>query len=205
MRGLVAAMCLAASASGADLGKLRQVSLARLRIESGSVTSAGGVLTLHAPTIRAVVPGSGSAARLDFTYLGPTKETAPLASGELRRQIGLKLRARDTCNVIYVMWHIAPSSGIVVEAKLNPSARSHLECKDRGYLRVRPARDEAVAPVREGERRSLAAVLEGRTLRVFTDGSLTWEGIMPRDAEHLDGPVGIRSDNGAFDAELWSD
>jgi hypothetical protein len=34
------------------------------------------------------------------------------------------------------------------------------------------------------------------------DGALAWEGRLP-PRRSFDGPVGIRSDNGDFDAELW--
>ena len=37
--------------------------------------------------------------------------------GELRRQFGLKLRAQDACNLVYVMWRIEPASKLVVSIK----------------------------------------------------------------------------------------
>src|ERR1700722_11927375 len=57
---------------------------------------------------------NGNAAELSFIYLGYAPKLVPLTSGEIRRQLGLKLRAQDTCNVVYVMWHIEPTSGIYV-------------------------------------------------------------------------------------------
>src|SRR5438132_550825 len=39
-------------------------------------------------------------AEVAFTYRGPSRNDVPLANGEVRRQIGLKLRAQDTCNVV---------------------------------------------------------------------------------------------------------
>ena len=44
--------------------------------------------------LRPVPPAAG----LRFRYLGSSGNELPLASGMARRQIGLKLRARDACN-----------------------------------------------------------------------------------------------------------
>jgi hypothetical protein len=184
---------------------LTRTPISDISIESGPVTMTGDLLAIRRPVIRATVPGSGSAARIAFSYLGPSKETEPLASGELRRQIGLKLRARDTCNVIYVMWRIAPTGGIYVQTKLNPKARTHAQCRDQGYEKVKGTQETVPAAIREGERRFLTALLTGRRLRVFTDGSLAWQGTLPGDVLALEGPVGMRSDNGNFDVELWTD
>src|SRR5262245_52456933 len=52
----------------------------------------GGRLEVDDAAMRAVAVGTaGDAGELEFTYEGPTREVAPLANGELRRQIGLKL------------------------------------------------------------------------------------------------------------------
>jgi len=59
----------------------------------------GGRLEVADPAMRAVAMDTGGdAGELEFTYEGPSQGDAPLANGELRRQIGLKLRAADTCN-----------------------------------------------------------------------------------------------------------
>ncbi|MGI8569780.1 MAG: hypothetical protein ACR2KT_12280 [Methylocella sp.] len=53
---------------------------------------------------RAVALASGGrSAEIRFRYLGPSAETKPLASGELRRQIGLNSGRRITCNLVYAM------------------------------------------------------------------------------------------------------
>ena len=68
-----------------------------------------GRLAIESPEVRAVWrSATPDIAEIRFWYLGPTAATKPLASGEVRRQVGLKLRARATCNVLYVMWHIEP-------------------------------------------------------------------------------------------------
>jgi hypothetical protein len=153
--------------------------------------------------MRAVMAGdTSSAAELSFTYRGPSAETAPLASGELRRQIGIKLRAQDTCNVVYVMWHVEPLPGIAVSVKRNPGASTHLACRDGGYLNLRPATSSPAPLLRPGEKHTLLAAIDGETLRVSADGAVVWTGLLPRDAFAFDGPAGIRSDNGIFDFEL---
>lgn len=172
----------------------------QIRVEAGAIEEAAPDTFLVAdPGLRAVIPGShGEKAKIAFTYRGPSRRSAPLASGELRRQIGLKLRSRDTCNVVYVMWHIAPTEGLRVQVKTNPGMRSHHECRDRGYRSVRAERALAVPPIRVGEPHVLAAAIERSVLRVTVDDVLAWEGRLPDQASGFDGPAGIRSDNGEF-------
>jgi len=184
--------------------RLRVVGPSELRVEWGQVQPLpGGAFALRSAGTRAVIGDQPRAEiELTFTYRGPTRDVAPLASGELRRQIGLKLRARDTCNVVYVMWHIAPTSGIHVSVKSNPSMSEHAGCRDHGYLNLRPRGEHTVAAIARGERHVLLARIEGTQLRVKADGAIAWEGELPPDAFAFDGPAGIRSDNGEFDVQL---
>jgi hypothetical protein len=188
----------------ASQATLAQVDLSQVCVESGRIDPGeGGKLSLRTAGVRAVCANTlGAAVDIAFTYRGPSKETAPLASGELRRQIGLKLRAQDTCNLVYVTWHVAPTTGIHVSVKLNPGQKTHAECADRGYRNVLPTSKRDVAPIQVGERHTLAARIDGSTLRVAVDGAPAWEGTLPPEAFTIDGPVGIRSDNGEFDVEL---
>jgi len=176
-----------------------------LRSESGRLLLAGTGFRVRDPVFRAIAPEtSGLVARIVFTYRGPSQGVAPLASGELRRQIGLKLKARNTCNVVYVMWRIAPSAGIHVQVKSNPGRRTHEECRDLGYRTV-VATWRRDAPVLEaGQRRVLTAEIEANVLRVAVDDVPVWEGALPDSVLASDGPVGVRSDNGDFDVELWA-
>jgi hypothetical protein len=175
-----------------------------LCVTSGQVTPGErNCFVTRSPVVRAVVPGTlGSAVELGFTYRGPSEKDVPLASGELRRQIGLKLRAQDTCNVVYVMWHIAPTSGIHVSVKSNPGQRSHHECGDRGYINLTPMRSRRLNPLQAGERHVLFASINGTLLSVTVDGAMAWEGTLPSAAFAFDGPVGFRADNGELEAEL---
>lgn len=175
-----------------------------LRVTAGALRSDAGSYHVDVGGMRAYVPGSEGADRgsVRFTYLGPSASTSRLASGELRRQIGLKLRAADTCNVIYVMWHIEPTEGVRVSVKSNPGRHAHAECGAGGYVAQRPARVGAVPSIRRGERHVLTAELRGTVLSVDVDGALAWEGPLSREAFALEGPVGVRSDNGAFDFDV---
>ncbi|MBZ4421236.1 hypothetical protein K8638_32805 [Myxococcus sp. RHST-1-4] len=176
---------------------MKEVTLSRLDVTQGELRPGpDGRLTVEAPRMRAVVPGTkASAAELRFTLLGPTRRQVALASGAQRQQVGLKLRALDGCNLVYVMWRLAPKPGIVVSYKRNPGQHLSGECGNGGYTTVRPARQVRVAVPAPGTSHTLRAVLDGGTLRVWADGELAWEGDLPEEALALDGPVGLRSDN----------
>jgi hypothetical protein len=175
-----------------------------LAATSGELEPLGGAsFAIRSPTLRAELGRQPRrSAELAFVYRGPTQADAPLASGELRRQIGLKLRAQDTCNVVYVMWHIEPKPGIVISVKSNPGQSRHAECGDRGYSFLEPTRSTPVPRIEPGQAHVLGAEIRGRSLIVTTDGRESWEAELPAAAFLFDGPVGLRSDNGEFSAEL---
>jgi hypothetical protein len=136
-------------------------------------------------------------------YLGATSSETPLASGELRRQIGIKLRSQDTCNVIYVMWHIAPKPGIEVSVKSNAGMHEHEQCRDHGYAFLRPTfRELNLRAIKAGLWRVLRASIHAEEIRVSVDGQLAWRGALPPQAFSFDGPVGLRTDNGKFDVDF---
>jgi hypothetical protein len=158
---------------------------------------------VSSPVLRAWVgQRPRSAVELEFSYLGPTASAAPLASGEGRRQLGVELRAQDSCNVVYVMWRIEPVEQLVVSLKQNPGQRQHSECGDRGYVTLQPELTEPLPPLHPGERHVLFAEFSGAELEVQVDGRRRWRGHLPPAAASLDGPVGIRSDNVRYDARL---
>lgn len=175
-----------------------------LAATSGEIAPLGpGRFAIRSPTLRAELGRTPrAAAEVEFVYQGPTAADAPLASGELRRQIGLKLRARDSCNVVYVMWHIEPSPTIVVSVKSNPGQSRHSECGDRGYSVLTPTSSERAPRVARGQPHVLGAEIRGRDLWVTTDGTPSWVGRLPAAAFEFDGPVGVRSDNGEFNVAL---
>lgn len=175
-----------------------RVAAARTRPSALEVDSGG---------MRAFVAGDagdeGVAAEVAFTYRGPSDETKPLANGEVRRQIGLKLRAKDTCNVVYVMWHVEPTPGVFVSIKHNPGLDAHEACGANGYVHLPGAKAARDLPrIEPGSKHTLRAELDGITLRVRADGNVVWEGDLPAEAFTFDGPSGVRSDNAAFDFEL---
>ena len=137
-----------------------------------------------------------------FTYLGPTGNEARLGSGELRRQFGLKLRAEDACNLVYVMWRIEPESKVVVSVKSNPGQHSSAQCGNRGYRNIKPRRSTPVPTLRSGDAHTLRAEMNGAEMKVLADNSLVWEGSVGPDALGFDGPVGIRSDNARLQIDL---
>lgn len=182
------------------------VSLSRLDVTEGELRPGpDGQLTVNGPRMRAVVSGTTAAsAELRFTVLGPTVQQVALASGEQRQQVGLKLRALDGCNLVYVMWRIAPKPGVVVNYKRNPGQHTSHECGNGGYTTVRPLRRVSVDAPAPGREHTLRTVLDGRRLRVWADGTLAWEGELPEEALASDGPVGLRSDNVRLALELYS-
>lgn len=184
--------------------ELVPVEARELVVTSGTIENEGsGRFANRSPTLRAWLGRAPrSAAQLEFVYRGPTANDAPLASGELRRQIGLELRARDSCNVVYIMWHIEPSPGIVVSLKSNPGQSRHAECRDRGYSSLQPITSELAPLITPGQPHVLAAEIRGRRLHVSTDGQESWVGELPLAAFDFDGPVGVRADNAEFSAAL---
>ncbi|HEY1558144.1 MAG TPA: hypothetical protein VGF94_25120 [Kofleriaceae bacterium] len=160
------------------------------------------------PTTRAFAAGShGDGAQLAFTFGGDSEHVRELASGQLRRQLGLKLRAADSCNVVYVMWRLDPHPELEVSVKRNPGKRTHDECGAEGYTKVRAAHAAAVPALAAGESHVLRAEIRrssrpgrygeagGDELFAWIDGALAWRGELPAFARELSGPAGLRTDN----------
>jgi hypothetical protein len=165
-----------------------------------------GRIVVDEPEVRAVLrSGTSRIAGASFDYLGPTARSAPLASGRLRRQVALKLRAQDGCNVVYVAWRIEPERGIEVTVKRNPGLSRHAQCGARGYSRVIPDHASEPLAIERGTSHSMEAALDGRNLRVHADGVLAWEGRLPVDSLQFDGPAGFRTDNARLRLAFWTD
>lgn len=196
---VLSALAAACSPSGAS-----NLPRQRLVVTTGALDEiGGGQLHVDSGGMRAEILGSNyDDVEMDFVYRGPSQVTTPLANGEVRRQIGLKLHAQDTCNLVYVMWHVEPTPAIVVSIKRNEGQSEHAQCGARGYARIEPQSFDVPPIVSRGERHRLRARVEGETLRIDADGVRVWEGKLPRAAFEIDGPAGVRSDNGAFDFAL---
>jgi hypothetical protein len=180
------------------------VSKSDLCVTEGSLDSAPGQrLAVNVPKMRAYVNAyTLPVVEARFTYLGSTGNETPLASGEMRRQFGLKLRAQDACNLVYAMWRIEPESKLVISVKSNPGEHSSAQCGNRGYQNIKPRRSSPVATLRPGESHTLRADMNGAEMRVFADNALVWEGSVGPEALSFDGPVGIRSDNARLQLDL---
>jgi hypothetical protein len=195
-RGAAIAAALGVLASLAKAAPLRPVAASDLEVTTGSlVANPDGSFDVRVPEFRAVGPGTdGDAAELRFVYRGPTEAQSTLGSGMVRAQLGLKLRAADGCNLVYVMWRVAPEAGVFVQLKRNPGQQTHAECANRGYRTISPERAGRVPMLRSGESHVLRAELTGALLVVSADGARVWQGKLP-DPSALRGPVGVRTDN----------
>ncbi len=155
---------------------------------------------VDAPTFRAVAQThAGDAASLRFAVHGDSTEHRALASGQLRRQLGLKLRAADGCNLVYVMWRRDPAPGIEVSVKRNAGQHTAKECGNAGYTKLAPTHRGTTPVLDDGREHELRAEISGELLTAWIDGALAWQGTLPDDAQQLTGAPGVRSDNLAFD------
>src|SRR5580704_15550532 len=170
--------------------RLMPVSKANLCVTEGSIEELPGErLSVNVSKMRAYVNAyTQPVAQLRFTYLGSTPNEAPLASGEMRRQFGLKLRAQDACNLVYAMWRIEPESKVVVSVKSNPQEHTSAQCGNRGYQNIKPLRSVPAPTLSSGSTHTLRADMNGAGMRVFADNGLVWEGSVGPDALAFDGP-----------------
>lgn len=161
------------------LGKLSEPSQAVFFTNSGAMRA-------HATS------SESEDAQLSFTYQGKSRKDDPLASGLVRRQIGLRLRAQDSCNVISVMWVIDPDPRILIETKYNPGQTTNAECGTNGYTRVA----EIPIPAAEvGSFHELRARMDGQNLDVWADGTSVFGEPLGAEVLDMQGPPGVRTDN----------
>ena len=177
-----------------------------LRVSLGTISQTkSGYLTVVGPKERAVrTSGKHSQALLRFRYRGPSEKTAPLDSGAVIQQIGLKMRAMNTCNLLYIMWRIKPTEEIYIAIKRNPGKSKYEDCRANGYIvlgRV-PLKPLGITAATQKTHRLGASVTEtaGRYAgEVTIDGRQIWSGgIDAKLISDINGPVGFRSDNGSF-------
>jgi hypothetical protein len=177
---------------------------ANLCVTEGALEqSSGNRMSVNVPKMRAFVTvATTQDVEARFTYLGPSPGEKPLGSGEMRRQFGLKLRAQDACNLVYVMWRIGPESKLVVSVKSNPGQHTSAECGNRGYRNIKPVRSSPVALLRPGDAHTLRAEMNGAEMHVYADNNLVWLGDVGAEGGRLNGPIGMRSDNARLELEL---
>ena len=178
------------------------LTLSQLDITEGSLQKGvGGALHIGAPKVRAVAAvDAGDAVELRFTYRGPSAVQIPLDDGEDRHQVGIKLRAQDGCNVVYVMWQIKPVAQLVVSVKRNPGASTYQECGANGYVTLAPQWSTEAPILRPGEAHALAAFIEDGVFYVRIDGKVVWQGDASAAMLALHGPLGMRTDNVELDS-----
>ena len=190
-------LALIIAAFAAPAGKA-QVRPGDFDVTDGKIESAPGKrLKVSTKEMRASLKFSTEQSVIvKFTYLGPTKEVAQLGSKEVRSQFGVKLRAHDDCNAVYIMWHFAPDQKIAVSVKRNPGKRTHAECLDRGYINnIKPRIADLPQRVEVNQPHVLAASMSGSDLTVTADNKLVWWGDLGPVALSFSGPIGLRSDN----------
>jgi hypothetical protein len=182
-----------------------------LRVSLGTISQTkSGYLSVVGPKERAVrTSGKHFKALLRFRYRGPSEKTAPLDSGAVIQQIGLKMRAMDTCNLLYVMWRIKPTEELYIAIKQNPGKSKYDDCGANGYLvlgRV-PLKPLGITAANQKTHRLGASVTKtaGRYAgEVTIDGRRIWsDNIDAKLIADINGPVGFRSDNGSFIFKLF--
>lgn len=190
--GLLAAAAVQ-GAEGPDVAPAKK----DLCVTNGQVKADdSGQWTVESSSSRFVVKNvEDTYASVRFEYLGPTKDVSLLESGTMKRQLGLKLKAADSCNVVYVMWHVEPDSDVEVLVKRNTGKSTHAECGVKGYKAVQPTFTKPVAKIEEGKPRTLSAGFENGMLLVKVDGETVWRGDPGPAARSMTGYAGFRTDN----------
>ena len=207
-RSFLLVLLLALPLVGAPQAQLsmQPVSKDKLCVTEGEIKELSSRrMSVNVPKMRAFVTDAVlQEAEISFTYFGPTKETAPLSSGEVRRQLGLKLRAQDACNLVYVMWRFEPTAELVVSVKSNPGMSTSAQCDANGYRSIKPDHASNLPAVKRGHTYTLRAIMEGSKMRVFANNNVVWQGDVGSEALAFHGPVGVRSDNVRFNFELFA-
>jgi hypothetical protein len=193
----------------------KQVPRMALDVTDGKVEETrDGFLNITSPEVRATQQQAkgAKAARVVFTYHGTTKEESKLASGAVAHQFGLKLRAKNTCNLLYVMWKFEDKERINVSVKRNPGKSTHKECGANGYTGIKATFEEKTAfpSAMDGKPHTLEAAVSkpnagAYELVVKADTKIVWKGsIEAKMLDDIDGPAGFRSDNASVTFKFFS-
>ena len=205
---------------------LYQISYNELDITNGSsdiTEMENGWLSISQPQCRATVDNRrvfSYYGGILFKYHGPSIVDKPLASGSVPRQIGLKLRSNNGCNLMYVMWVKEPEEKLAVSVKSNPGMVSSSQCGANGYYSLTPDWTSSTFPPinsgKDGECHSLTAEIvpiwpgEGTRgddfkLIICADDVAVWEGTIFDLPIDVKGVSGFRTDNGSYDFKLFTD
>ncbi|MBI6115869.1 FG-GAP repeat domain-containing protein [Salegentibacter maritimus] len=209
-----------------NFSNLKQITGTGLNVTSGTVTEGNNnLLSTSTPVTRAEIDNDrvqSFYSKINFRYNGPSDADIPLTDGTMRRQIGLKLRSKNTCNVLYVMWWLEPYENIAVSIKSNPGMVYHSQCVDGGYTSLYADTSAnsfpPVSSMSDGEFHELGAQLipiadsdpngsigDDFQLVVCVDGYEVWRKAIYNLPQDISGASGIRTDNGNFDFTYYSD
>ena len=191
--------------------EFKQRSLSELNVTNGKndlLETTSGFLSISGPQTRAVEKGgNATAAMLRFRYRGHSKRDKPLSSGEIRRQIGLKMRANNSCNLLYIMWQIETQEKLVVSLKSNPGKSTHKDCGSKGYttLKSNIKTSGLFAGITAKDHKTHCLVCQitpkgiaGFEVIVHIDNKLIWRSAIENLHSEIVGPAGFRTDNGNF-------
>jgi hypothetical protein len=199
--------------------QLIQVRLCELKVTSGSITELEvtsssltelepTTLSINDPSTRATLKtGIAQVACLQFRYLGPTSNRVASGSGTEFHQIGLKLRSKDPCNLIYVMWRIQPTQELVIQTKRNVNQSTSEGCHNQGYTTVARI---PFQPFLTGQLYEFMAWVQtdpGGNSEVCC--WVNWQEVLraPIDSafiQDVNGLRGIRSDNGQYNFRFFT-
>jgi hypothetical protein len=191
---LILISCLAMVIAPATLAQLQ---LSDFDVTNGKIEkAAGNRLMVNAREMRANLKvQTPQSVTLRFTYLGPTTEVARMASGAVFTQLGIKLRAQDFCNAVFVSWHFAPQQRISVSVRRNPGMARE-GCVGKGNVNNITPRVFAPPPaIQPNEPHTLTASMDGSKLTVTADGKIVWQRDLGPVVLEFNGPVGLLSDN----------
>lgn len=159
---------------------------------------------------------------LKFQYQGESLNDKPLASGVIRRQIGMKLANANPCNLLYIMWEMEPVKRISVFLKSNPGQDTSSECGVNGYTRLDSdeqydtsnleyAEDHEthrlmahLTPLRNSYDKTVNDYLHFQ-LNVFADFEQVFSKTIYNLPLEVRGPAGLRTDNGSFLFHFYSE
>lgn len=209
-----------------EFNNSKDIALSDLIITSGAVTNgSSGFFNTSTPVTRAEIDNDrvqSAYAKITFRYNGESDSDIPLSDGTMRRQIGLKLRSKNTCNILYVMWWLEPYENLAVSIKSNPGMMYHSQCGDQGYTSLYADTSAnpfpPVSSMSDGNYHELSALLKPISdsnpngtkgddfeLIICVDGYEVWRKNIYNLPVDVSGISGFRTDNGNFDFDFDAD
>jgi hypothetical protein len=181
----------------------------QLEPTSGDYAAEGnGFAVSQSPTFRAKsISNSDSNSfhsqiiRLEFDSAQALNEAQALESGEIRHQFGLFFRARDQCNLIYVMLRIdktgnaTDAAELSVQEKKNPGKSMHQDCANNGYRNLSSSSNSKRVKLSSTSINQLELHDTGKDFVVWLNGERVWQHDAEEFSRPADGYIGVRSDN----------